>query len=290
MAECALSISTVPPYNITTTTAESGGTNIFTNETVTQKGVVWNTSPSPTTANSSTDDGDTSTPFDSSMTGLVANTTYYVRAYVTSNCGTEYGEEWSFKTPLEDEPGNQCDISELEILPGETFVIPEGAEIQGITNINFIESTCIDPDKIKDLEVPQCYGFLFGIPKEEASATQWGESDQTRVVGIKIKGKAILLADEVESDDGGNLPFTLLDDLTEISPEDIVWHVMCELDNTDGAREWFILFKTKPSYVNNVRLLITMSSPGLTAIWYDLVPYSKVKIDSMGYEIECDCE
>jgi len=94
----SLTVSTLPVVNISTT-ATSGG-NITNNggPPITQRGVVWSTTPNPTTANNNTIDGSGTGSFSSTLTGLTANTTYYVRAYATNSAGTAYGNEVSFTT------------------------------------------------------------------------------------------------------------------------------------------------------------------------------------------------
>jgi uncharacterized protein (TIGR02145 family) len=96
------SITTLPIDNITSTSATSGG-NITNNggTPVTQRGIVWGTSPNPTTASNSTNDGSGTGNFTSNLSGLTANTTYYVRAYATNSAGTSYGNEVSFTASLE---------------------------------------------------------------------------------------------------------------------------------------------------------------------------------------------
>ncbi len=79
-------------------TAKSGG-NISPagNAPITARGVVWSTSPKPTIALSTkTEDGMGTGVFTSSITGLTAKTTYYLRAYATNGAGTNYGNELSF--------------------------------------------------------------------------------------------------------------------------------------------------------------------------------------------------
>ena len=92
-------ISTLPIGNITSTSANSGG-NITNNggSAVTQRGIVWSTSPNPTTANNSTNNGSGTGSFSSNLIGLTANTTYYVRAYAINSAGTSYGNQVSFTT------------------------------------------------------------------------------------------------------------------------------------------------------------------------------------------------
>ncbi|MDD2345763.1 MAG: FISUMP domain-containing protein, partial [Bacteroidales bacterium] len=101
-------LTTMPISNITSTSATSGG-NITNNggTPVTQRGIVWSTSPNPTTANNSTNDGSGIGNFTSNLTALTANTTYYVRAYATNSAGTAYGDNISFVTTSN--PSNPCD-------------------------------------------------------------------------------------------------------------------------------------------------------------------------------------
>jgi len=92
-------ISTATPSSITTDAATSGG-NITSDggATVIVSGVCWSTSSNPVASGNHTTDGSTSGTFTSSITGLSASTTYYVRAYATNSAGTAYGEEYIIKT------------------------------------------------------------------------------------------------------------------------------------------------------------------------------------------------
>ena len=92
-------ITTTAASAITATTATSGG-NITSDggSTITARGVCWNTSVSPTIANSKTIDGTGTGIFASSVTGLTAGTIYYIRAYATNSAGTAYGNEITITT------------------------------------------------------------------------------------------------------------------------------------------------------------------------------------------------
>ena len=92
-------ITTTAVYNVTRTTANSGG-NITSNggAVVTTSGICWGTSHNPSIAGSHTNDGTLTGNFTSSLTSLVPNTLYYVRAYATNTVGTGYGNEVSFTT------------------------------------------------------------------------------------------------------------------------------------------------------------------------------------------------
>ena len=66
---------------------------------ITAKGVVWSENPEPTVAlPTKTDEGPGATNFESQLTGLSPNTTYYYRGYATNAAGTFYGDEQTFTT------------------------------------------------------------------------------------------------------------------------------------------------------------------------------------------------
>ena len=92
-------ITTKSVTNVNGTHATCGG--VVTSDggsPVTAKGICWSTSENPTTDDAHTTDGDGTGSFNSEMTGLVENTTYYVRAYATNEIGTNYGSQMSFET------------------------------------------------------------------------------------------------------------------------------------------------------------------------------------------------
>jgi len=88
------SISNIGQNNAT------GGGNVISegNSPVTARGVCWSTSSSPTIKDQNTSDGSGVGGFVSNISGLTANTQYFVRAYATNNTGTSYGDEETFVT------------------------------------------------------------------------------------------------------------------------------------------------------------------------------------------------
>ena len=94
------SLTTAAVGTISPDTAVSGGTIIVDGGSpVTARGVCWGTSSNPTITGNKSSDGTGIGSFTSSLTGLVSNSTYYVRAYATNNLGTAYGNQISFTTP-----------------------------------------------------------------------------------------------------------------------------------------------------------------------------------------------
>ena len=92
-------LTTVDVTQITLNSAVSGGTiKSDGGEDITEKGVCWSTTMSPTIADSKTSDGKGSASFTSNLVGLAEGTPYYVRAYASNSVGTAYGNEVTFTT------------------------------------------------------------------------------------------------------------------------------------------------------------------------------------------------
>lgn len=111
--------SAVTDIDITTATGngevvEDGG------QTITQRGVCWNTVGTPTIANSTATTSGTTGVFSVSMTGLTAGTLYYVRAFATNATGTSYGETVTFTTVS---VANNQVIKDINGVVGETYAV-----------------------------------------------------------------------------------------------------------------------------------------------------------------------
>ncbi len=96
-------VTTGERTNITSTSATCGG-NVTSDDgaAITARGVCWSSSQNPTIIDAHTTDGTGTGSFTSDITGLLSDTTYYVKAYVTDSGGPSYGNEVSFKTSASD--------------------------------------------------------------------------------------------------------------------------------------------------------------------------------------------
>lgn len=100
-------VVTTTPYDVTLTTALSGGEIVVDGRVkLTARGVCWSEDPDPTLDDTHTDEGTETGVFESEITGLTESTVYHVRAYATTELGTVYGPDVTFVASLQDIDGN----------------------------------------------------------------------------------------------------------------------------------------------------------------------------------------
>jgi uncharacterized protein (TIGR02145 family) len=87
--------------------------------TVTVRGVVYGIATNPTISGTFTSNGSGSGAYTSTITGLTALTTYFVRAYATNSVGTTYGNEVSFTTTTI--PAFTCGTSIVSDVDGNNY-------------------------------------------------------------------------------------------------------------------------------------------------------------------------
>ncbi|HET6560148.1 MAG TPA: FISUMP domain-containing protein [Prolixibacteraceae bacterium] len=97
--EDPLLIITDEPRNVGSTTALSGGTIVWEDgSAITGRGICWGTKQNPTIEDNKTANGKGPGNFESSLKGLLPNTSYYIRTYVIKSGRVIYGNLESFKT------------------------------------------------------------------------------------------------------------------------------------------------------------------------------------------------
>jgi len=117
--------------SITGNVTDDGGTEII------ETGICWSTSLNPTVSSNKTSNGKGTGLFTSSITGLTANTRYYVRAYAINGAGISYGNQISFVTT----PFNE----------GATVPTLITAEVTSITSISAVSGGTIINDGGEDI-------------------------------------------------------------------------------------------------------------------------------------------
>ena len=92
-------LNTILASSITASSVETGG-DVTSNggASITSRGIVWSTSSNPSVLDNASVSGTGTGSFTFNITGLSANTNYYIRAYATNRVGTSYGNEISFTT------------------------------------------------------------------------------------------------------------------------------------------------------------------------------------------------
>lgn len=140
------SLTTTSITNITASSATSGG-NITSDggTTITNRGVCYATTSNPTTSNNFVLSGTGIGSFTSNLSGLVPNTTYYVRAFAINAMGTAYGSQYSFKTS-----GLLANVATTNLIMVSSTVIYATGNISSdggsnLTNRGFCYATTTNP-------------------------------------------------------------------------------------------------------------------------------------------------
>jgi len=118
-------VETSATFTAVTATSASGGGKVLDagNLTVTNRGLCWNTTGNPVyPTDHYMDRGDGIGEFFHTMTWLMANTTYHVRAYAVNLAGTAYGEEYQFTTLAPTLP----EVVTLPLTAGPNGVVASG--------------------------------------------------------------------------------------------------------------------------------------------------------------------
>jgi uncharacterized protein (TIGR02145 family) len=116
-------VTTLSISSLTSTTTSLGG-NVTSDggAPIISRGVVWSINPNPTiTLPSKTFDGTGTGSFNSIVTNLIPNTTYYIRAYATNIGGTNYGSEIEFRT-ISENFGIPCEgVTSVKDIDGNLY-------------------------------------------------------------------------------------------------------------------------------------------------------------------------
>ena len=233
-----------------------------------KRGVCWNTTGTPTIANSKSENNgsfDTG-PFSNLITGLLPSTKYYVRAYARNLAGYGYGADVEFDTleapaVVEKTLVGTTQIDALDLLAqlSEEVVVDYEADksVSDIiddllllqVNVNPITKGTIDYSESLKIEIPQDT-VLGGIMRlreilggyvyvDNDRALQWRESigedkgQQIRfrknLIGITRTVDYYNFANRIHVSGGGDPPTTLDDNVAVIQVS----------DHSDIGRKWF---------------------------------------------------
>ncbi|MRR24137.1 hypothetical protein EG830_14295, partial [bacterium] len=100
-------VTTAAISSIAAVTAICGGNVTYDGGApITAKGICWSTEPQPDITDPHTNEGPGSGTFTSSLANLTPASVYYVRAYVSNQSWTVYGDQITFRTKLTDAEGN----------------------------------------------------------------------------------------------------------------------------------------------------------------------------------------
>lgn len=160
-------VTTTSVTGITQTTAKSGG-NITSDggTAVTARGVCWSTNQTPTLSDNKTIEGTGSGTFISNISGLSANTKYYVRAYATNRNSTAYGSAVSFTTQKLDSAGSFTDSRDGNVYQYITI----GNQVWMAENLKYLPAITLPDSTSETIPCYYVYGY-YGTDVNAAKAT-----------------------------------------------------------------------------------------------------------------------
>ena len=134
----SLTVFTSDISEITASTAKCGGVVEADGDViVTARGVCWSISPHPSIESSHSADGQGLGVFSSVLTQLTENTSYYVRAYATTESGTTYyGEEKTFTTIANGGEDGEDDITVTVYTTEVVEITASSAKCGGVVTAN----------------------------------------------------------------------------------------------------------------------------------------------------------
>ena len=136
-----INLSTNGIFYITPTTAVIGvNIKAEAGAQITAKGICWGTIPNPTINSLKTLDGTGVEAFESTLSGLTPQTTYYVRFYAETSAGIIYSDEYSFKTYY----GSVTDIDKnlyFSVLIGNQEWLVDNLRVKTFNNGDLIGTT-----------------------------------------------------------------------------------------------------------------------------------------------------
>ena len=189
MAITIPTVTTSSATSISYTSATVGGT--VTDDggaSVTERGVVYSSTPNPTTSNSKVVSGSGKGSFTCSLNDLQEGTTYYVRAYAVNQKGTAYGEEKSFTTTAITVPtvitSSATNISFTSSTVGGTVTDDGGATV---TERGVVYSTTSNPTTSDNKVI---YGSGKGAFSCNLTDLQDGVTYYVRAYAVNQKGIA----------------------------------------------------------------------------------------------------
>ena len=183
-------VSTDPVITNISFNSATGGGNVTNTggSPITARGLCWSLAANPVATGFHTTEPGSLGAFISNMTGLLANSTYHVRAYATNAIGTSYGNDVTFSTLCEViAPLPNFSASKVNLTVGES--------------INFFDSTKFCPDSwswsfnggtpgTSTLKNPTgiTYNYTGDYTVCLTATNQWGQQTTCKAAYIHVTG------------------------------------------------------------------------------------------------------
>jgi uncharacterized protein (TIGR02145 family) len=252
-------IVTQPVVLVAGTDATTGGTIISDGGgQITARGVCWSKTENPTINNDTTYDGTGSGSFTSTITGLDAQTTYFVRAYATNIAGTVYGNELNVTTWGGKPFATTIDASDVATagatLRGSVFsnYSPTDVLFEYGTTVNYGETIVANPNPVNSLSEVYVDASLTGLEE--------GTTYHFRIKAVNSLGTTY----------GSDLTFTTVSSISVTDKDGNVYKTV-----TIGNQVWLVENLKTTRYNDDTEITLVTDNAEWTALsapaycWYN---------------------
>ncbi|MCP4344865.1 MAG: hypothetical protein GY795_04985, partial [Desulfobacterales bacterium] len=217
-------------------------------ESVTARGVCWNTAQEPDKENGAvcTQEGTGVGVFESFIAGLNPHTTHYVRAYAANSAGTSYGNELAFEThvmPGDVNGDNTVDLTDavlgLKVLAGADT---DDAEIHAEADVDGDGKIGMDD-------------ILYILRKALSSVTVRG---YVSGAGLRIPSARVKIRSEsavAYTDQNGNFTFHISEGEFPEGPDGAVFPIEVTADGYSSGYAKVALFPDRSDYSAEIKLV-----------------------------------
>ena len=253
-------VTTSAPTDITISSATVGGeVTEDGNGVVTERGVVYGTTPNPTVESNKVISGSGKGAFTCNLTALQDGVTYYVRAYAVNEKGTAYGEEKSFQTIEIVVPtvttSSAMDISYASAMVGGTVTDDGGASV---TERGVVYSTSSNPTVENNKVVS---GSGKGTFSSKLTYLQDGVTYYVRAYAVNSKGTAYG-EEESFTTKAITVPIVTTSSVTNISYASVVVGGIVTDDGGASVTERGVVYSTTPNPTTSNNKVVSGSGNG----------------------------
>jgi hypothetical protein len=181
----------------------------------------------------------------------------------------------------------------ITLQQGNSFVLPPGATLVGVSDKDNVQSDCVDLDALEEFG---CYLFYYNVVDVEIDPGLEYPQEQVKIVGLAIDGVFYEFnTPVVDNGDGGlTTPTTLLTEfnagLASISFSSVIINTTVGSSSPDNANCRVFCFQTIPSIASKMQVKIQDTTTDIVNPFYFLPLYTwATKPSDISSDALADC-